>query len=80
MSLKHSCDALVLGIKLPQKHAKANSSKVIKGCFIGEEKMGAQETILILAMTEEKVSRNQRVRNVFIKAFELSEDKLDLYK
>lgn len=42
--------------------------------------MGARETILILAVTEEKVSRNQRVRNVFIKAFELSEDKLDLYK
>lgn len=40
-SLKHSCDALVLGNKLAQKHARAKSSKVIKGCSVGEEKMGS---------------------------------------
>lgn len=40
VSLKHSCDALVLGNKLAQKHARANSSKAIKECFIGEEKWG----------------------------------------
>lgn len=42
--------------------------------------MGAQETILILAMTKDNPSRNQRARNVFITEAELSEDKLDLYK
>ena len=54
--------------------------KVIEGYFIDEEKMGAQETVLVLEMTKDKqkVPRNERAKNVFTKGVELSEDKLDL--
>lgn len=31
-------------------------------------------------MAKDNLSRNQRVKNVFIKIIKLSEDKLDLYK